>query len=41
MEDAENYLTELRLKRWTHHINSREGRASFMKEIKMLKWPWS
>jgi hypothetical protein len=41
MKDAENDLTGLRMKRWRHHINSREVWASVVKGAKVLKWSWN
>lgn len=41
MEDAESDLTELRMKRWRYHINSREVWVSIVKEAKALKGSWS
>jgi hypothetical protein len=41
MEDAENDLTELRIKRSRHRISTREGWASVRQEAKVLKGLWS
>jgi hypothetical protein len=41
LEDVENDLLELKVKRWRRKANSKEERESVVKETKFLRRPWN